>query len=188
MATVRLPTSVLAAFSCLALVLLAGPTGAAAKDGLIAPTKACPNQTDAALPRAAQERAMRCFVHYARERSGLLRLRSLEVLNRSARRKSLDMVRCDSFDHEACGREFTYWIERFGYTRGGCWEAAENIAWGTGEFATPRSIFIGWMRSPGHRANILHSSFRDFGIGLKVGTLDGVSGAFVWTQHFGARC
>ena len=28
----------------------------------------------------------------------------------------------------------------------------------------------------------------DTGVGLRVGTLDGWSGAHVWTQHFGSRC
>jgi uncharacterized protein YkwD len=180
--------SVLAALSCAAAVLLAAPAAAEAKGGLIAPARACPNQTDAALPRAVQERTMRCMVNYARMRAGIRRLRIDTVLGRSARRKSVDMIECNSFDHEACGREFAYWIERFGYPTGGCWSAAENIAWGTGEFATPRAIFIGWMRSSGHRANILNPSFRDLGVGLEVGRLEGVSGAFVWTQHFGANC
>jgi len=131
---------------------------------------------------------MSCMTGYARSRMGLPRLVERAVLDRSARRKSLDIVRCDSFDHAACGRSFTYWIRRFGYPLDGCSRAAENIAWGSGSFATVRSIFSTWMRSPGHRANILGSGYRDLGVGLKIGTLDGNRGAHVWTQHFAAHC
>jgi uncharacterized protein YkwD len=33
----------------------------------------------------------------------------------------------------------------------------ENLGFGTGELSTPREIVAEWMRSPGHRANILRS-------------------------------
>lgn len=181
----RLSVASLAAISCLVLLIGVSPANGAK---LIASPKACPKQTDAAAPRAVQERAIRCMVNYARSRSGLRKLKRDERLGRSARRKSLDMVRCKEFDHEACGREFTHWIKRFGYAAGACWQAAENIAWGTGEFATPRAIFTSWMRSSGHRANILRGSFRDLGVGLKVGSLEGHPATHIWTQHFGARC
>lgn len=97
------------------------------------------------------------------------------------------MLRCDDFDHEACGRDFTYWMQRVGYLGGGCWQAAENIAFGTGSYGTVRAIFRGWIHSPGHRANILDDS-QDLGVGLRVGTLEGYRGAHVWTQQFGSHC
>jgi uncharacterized protein YkwD len=50
-----------------------------------------------------------------------------------------------------------------------------------------RSIFTSWMRSEGHRENIL-GSFSQVGIGLRVGGLEGYEGAHVWTQQFGSRC
>lgn len=129
---------------------------------------------------------MRCLTNYARRRSGRKPFVSISKLARSARRKSVDIIRCDDFDHEACGREFAHWIERFGYLAGAC-GAAENIALGTGSRATPRSIFRAWIGSPGHRRNIL-GSFDDLGIGLRVGAFDGNDGVRVWTQHFGKRC
>lgn len=50
-----------------------------------------------------------------------------------------------------------------------------------------RSVFTAWMRSPGHRRNILGGDFRDLGIGLRSGELDGNPAARVWTQMFGSR-
>ena len=131
---------------------------------------------------------MLCLTNYARRRSGLHGLAADGDLDRSAAHKSDDILRCDSFSHEACGRPFTYWMERTGYLRVRCsWVAGENIAWGTGRFATVRSIFVAWLHSPGHRENIL-GSYRQIGIGVQVGTLSGYAGAHVWTQDFGSRC
>lgn len=132
---------------------------------------------------------MACMTNYARTHAGLEPLRRDADLARSADRKGADIVRCDSFSHTACGRDFTYWIDRVGYAEGNCLgAAAENIAWGTGRLGTVRSIFLSWMGSPGHRANILGADYRDLGIGLRVGTLDGYRAAHVWIQHFARRC
>jgi uncharacterized protein YkwD len=78
-----------------------------------------------------------------------------------------------------------YWFNRVGYLSCSSWGVAENIAWGTGSYATVRSIMSGWVNSDGHRANILSSSYRDLGLGLRIGTLNDYSGAHVWTAHFG---
>lgn len=131
---------------------------------------------------------MRCMTNFARERRGPRPLSAVSALDRAAQRKSADILRCDDFQHEACGREFTFWMERVGYLDGGCSSAGENIGWGTGSLGSARNIFTAWIRSPGHRANILAPDFRDLGVGLEVGNLDGTGGAHVWTQQFGARC
>lgn len=126
---------------------------------------------------------MLCLVNDARRARGLPELAVDVALTRAADHKSADIIRCDEFDHEACGREFTYWFERFGFD--GC-AAAENIAWGGGSGGV-RSIFRLWMHSSGHRQNIL-GPYEEIGIGLRVGHLDGSGGAHVWTQDFGSRC
>jgi uncharacterized protein YkwD len=144
---------------------------------------ACPGQGDAGASAAAQEQAMLCLVNQARKGRGLDPLAAPSSLGRAADRKSADILRCDEFSHEACGREFTYWIDRVGYRY--C-SAAENIAYAGGGYATPRTIFRLWMNSPGHRRNIL-GGYRDIGIGVRVGALDGAGDAHVWTQEFGSR-
>lgn len=151
----------------------------------IAPANACPNQANRAAPEEAQLQAMLCMTNYARRASGLKPLTLVPPLARAADHKSADILRCDEFSHEACGREFTYWIARFGYTEG-CWSAGENIGYGTGRLGTVREIFSAWMRSSGHRANIL-GRFTEIGFGREVGELDGSAGAVVWTQDFGSH-
>ena len=160
----------------------AGPVDAQPPDALPR-AAACPGQDEPRAPLAVQERAMLCLTNAARRAAGKSPLTRLGSLDRAAARKSADIIRCDEFSHEACGRDFTYWTERLASCRG----VAENIAWGTGPLGSPRAIFRSWMRSPGHRANIL-GSYREIGIGLRVGDLDGNAAAHVWTQNFGTGC
>jgi len=170
-----------------AAALTAPVAGAASPNALIAPPKACPGQSDASASNAVQMRAMRCMTNYARERRGIAPLVRVQALERAGLEKSADMIRCGEFSHEACGRDFNYWIEQFGYPHGSCVRTGENIAWGSGRLGSVRTIFTAWIHSKGHRANILSSGFQDFGIGLRVGQLEGTEGAHVWTQEFGSR-
>lgn len=154
-----------------------------AAGGALASPAGCPGQGNANAPSAAQEKTMLCLVNHARRARGLAPLQALRSLTKAADRKSGDVIRCDEFSHEACGREFTYWMSRFGYH--GCREG-ENLAWGNGPDATPHSIFQLWMHSQGHRKNIL-GPYEDTGLGLRVGALEGTSSAHVWTEEFGGR-
>lgn len=165
--------------------LATGPNAVAGS--LIAPPAACPNQVDLDAPAEVQEQAMRCMTDFARERAGLGDLSDAQELDLSARAKQEDILRCDNFSHFACGREFTYWMRETGYIAATCWRAGENLAWGTGAYGAVRAIFKAWMRSPGHRRNIL-GSYSQLGVSVGVGTLAGNAGAHVWTQHFGSHC
>ena len=173
----------------MALLAVCGTAAAAAggPDPLLAPSSRCPGQSELRAPIGDQQRAMHCLTDFARARAGLPPLSDDRALDRSAGLKSRDILRCDQFDHRACGRDFTYWIERSGYLTGSCWRAGENIAYGTGSAGAPRSIFVAWLGSPGHRHNIL-GPYRDLGVGLRIGSLGDVHGAHIWTQHFGAHC
>ncbi len=179
----KLPLSLIAAF-LLGLVTAASAAGAGT---LIAPESACPGQTGLDAPVEAQQTTMRCMVDYARTEAALPPLADTEALDRSARDKADDVLRCDSFSHFACGREFTYWMREAGYMSSRCWRVGENLAWGTGSYGTVRAIFRAWMKSPGHRQNILED-FAETGIGLRIGTLEGKPGTHVWTEHFGSHC
>lgn len=147
----------------------------------------CKGQYSTNAPVRVQVQAMRCLINYTRLRHGLPRLRPSKKLDVSSRRKSIDIMRCGNFDHNACGRDFTFWMHKVGYTRG-CWAAAENIAWGQHHLGNPHQIFQAWMRSAGHRQNILSRNFNAFGVGLRKGSFQGHNGARVWTTHFGKRC
>jgi uncharacterized protein YkwD len=170
----------LVAVAAIALTLAPAGAGAYAVDGLIAPPSACPAKGPS---DAVQERQMLCLVNFARHAAGHASLAASVALHRAAQHKDADILACDEFSHEACGREFTYWIERLT----DCRAAAENIAWGTGSLGGAREIFSAWMHSPGHRENIL-GPYARIGIALRLGDLEGNGGAHVWTQDFGASC
>jgi uncharacterized protein YkwD len=160
---------------------------AAVTSPLIAPIATCPGQTSLTAPEAAQEQTMLCLTNFARVNAGLPELAESGQLDESARLKSADVVACDEFSHFACERQFTYWMQQTGYVGEGCWHVGENLAWGTGEYGSPRSIFRAWMASPDHRRNIL-GDYQEVGIDLSRGELEGRPNAQVWTSHFGTHC
>jgi len=151
----------------------------------VAPASICPGQTATDLSAEEQDAVMLCMTNYARHVNGMGPLSLSRQLGRAAEQKSADIVGCDEFSHEACGRPFSFWIERYGYLKG-CWRTAENIAWGTGIYSTVGSIFISWLESPEHHANIL-GPYKEIGIGLRDGGIEGYEAAAVWTQDFGSH-
>jgi uncharacterized protein YkwD len=172
-----------------ALAILTLGTASASAGGFVAPPGTCPEPAagGGGAAREAEEGAMLCLTNFARAQTGEPALEGTQQLQESATDKAEDILRCDSFSHYACGREFTYWIRASGYLSTQCWRAGENLAWGTGQYGTVRSIFRAWMRSPEHRANIL-GNFTQVGIDRDGGTLEGHAGTIVWTQHFGSHC
>ena len=96
------------------------------------------------------------------------------------------------FDHTApSGVTMVDRIRRAGYTSGArAWGLGENIAWGSGRLATASQIHRSWMRSAGHRANILMRSFREIGIGIETGLpvrLSAAQSGATYTTDFGYR-
>jgi uncharacterized protein YkwD len=151
----------------------------------VAPAAVCPGQTATELSGEEQAAVMLCMTNYARSVNRLAPLSGSRQLQHAAEQKSSDILTCDDFTHEACGRPFQYWDQRFGYLKG-CWKAGENIAWGTGTYSTVGAIFTAWLESPEHHANIL-GPYREVGIALRVGDLEGNEDAAVWTQDFGSH-
>ena len=112
-------------------------------------------------------------------------------LGLAARGHSADMAGRRYFSHDSrSGGSFVERIRSAGYLQQArSWRVGENIAWGNGRFATPRSIMAAWMHSPGHRANILNPGFREVGVGVTNGApvqAFARSGA-TYTTDFGAR-
>jgi uncharacterized protein YkwD len=151
----------------------------------VAPEEACPNQTNLDLSAEEQASVVLCMTNYARAVNGLAPFKVNSQLDRAASQKSIDILGCGEFSHYACGRNFTFWDQKFGYLKG-CWKVAENIAWGTGTFGTVRSTVTRWLESTEHHENIL-GPYKEIGIGVRDGRLEGFEGAAVWTQSFGSH-
>lgn len=153
---------------------------------------ACPsaNARPAELSGPALVRATLCVLNAERDRHGLRPLRLHRRLSAAARRHARDMADQNYFDHTSLdGSSFVDRIRRAGYMRGASrWTVAENIAWGSGGQSTPRAIGRAWMNSPGHRANLLSSSYREIGVGVTPDTpMSGVRGGATYATDFGSR-
>lgn len=173
-------------FAVAAICIGACGAANAAAAGLVAPPGTCPET--AVGGATAEEATMLCLTNYARAQAGEGALEPVVALQDSASEKAEDIIRCDSFSHFACGREFSYWIRANGYMSTACWHVGENLAWGTGSYGTVSSIFRAWLRSTEHRENLLDANFTQVGIDLRVGRLEGERGARVWAQQFGSHC
>jgi uncharacterized protein YkwD len=186
----------------LAPVALGLAPGAAAQAGAAeAPARAA-RAAAAACPAATAtpDRASRpvvvdatfCLINRERARRGLPRLREDGRLARSAQRYSSEMAVRNFFGHVSpAGTTLTTRLRAAGYLAGvRAYRIGENIAWGAGPDATAHETVQGWMRSPGHRANILGRGFREVGVGVAPGapvTLRAAVPAATYTTHFGAR-
>jgi len=129
-----------------------------------------------------------CLMNYERALRRQVPLRPSGGLTIAGNRHAGDMVSRRYFSHVAPGNvSFTTRILRTRYVAPrGAWSLGENIAWGGGELATPAATVAAWMRSPGHRANVLKSTYREVGVGMTIGTPTGAVGA-TYTAEFGRR-
>ena len=127
-------------------------------------------QTDTAA--AGFEKEVVRLVNEIRVENGLSPLKENWELSRVARYKSQDMADNNYFSHTSpvYGSPFRM-ITDFGLSYR---MAGENIAYG---YRTPQSVVDGWMKSSGHRANILNASYTQIGVGY-------YAGGHYWTQMF----
>lgn len=138
-------------------------------------------------------RSVLCLLNAERAKRGLRKLRSSRSLETAARRHSTDMVERNYFDHQRRGGpDLVKRVRRTGYLKGArSWAVGENIAWGTGDLATPQALVRAWMESQGHRENILDPDFREVGVAVVLGAPSSSWGdedeAATATTDFGKR-
>ena len=133
------------------------------------------NVASAAL--TAREQAFVAAVNATRAANGVGPLRVDSTLTRAARYQSRVLLARDVLTHG----DFADRLRSFGATGR---LLGENLAWGSAGAAGPQAIVQAWMRSPGHRENLLRPSFSRIGLGAVVGEFSGWSGATVVTADF----
>lgn len=134
-------------------------------DAWVAPPPGCDDPIEQEVIRLANE---------ARAEAGLGPLTCDPMMVAVARAHSSDMCTRDYFDHTGLDGRSPFDRLRDGGVRFGA--AGENIAWGQRD---AREVHTSWMNSPGHRRNILGSSYGRIGVGL-----DRCGGSMYWTQVF----
>lgn len=99
------------------------------------------------------------IVNQERQKAGLQPLKMNTELSKMAMAKAQDMYNNNYFDHQSptYGSPFDM-MNSFGITYK---TAGENIARGQ---TSPTEVMNQWMNSPGHRQNILDSSFTQIGV------------------------
>lgn len=127
----------------------------------------------------AEENEVVRLTNAERAKGGCGPLKHDPQLRAAAFGHSDDMAKNNYFDHDSRdGRSFMDRIKAAGFTGGSAW--AENIAFGQ---PSPASVVEGWMKSSGHRANIMNCRFTLIG----VGAAKNAQGRIYWTQDFAAR-
>ena len=141
-----------------------------------APSKAASRPVTVSSGLASIEELAVRLTNAQRAQHGCSALRVDSRLRTAARGHSKDMHVRHYFEHDSLdGTSPWDRIKATGYTSPG----AENIAMG---YATAQAVVDGWMKSPGHRANILNCSLKAVGIGAEYGR-----GGPWWTQDFGFK-
>ncbi len=118
--------------------------------------------------------------NYYRMQKNLSPLVTNDRLTRAAQKKVDDMFAQQYFEHESPqGIESDDLARSAGYV---FIVVGENLA--LGEYESDFEVVEGWMDSPGHRENILSSSYTEIGVAVKQGVFEG---DLVWlaVQEFG---
>lgn len=187
------------------LVAIAAPASAVASEGAtpereprersgkVADCKHVDRQPHTISVRTAA-RTVVCLVNRERQSRGLRKLRRHWQLNRSARSHSRQMKVKSFFAHRAKGGpRLSQRIRRTGYMRKTrSWFVAENLAWGAEHRGSPGAIVAAWMKSPGHRRNILSRRPRELGVGAVRGVPRRAFSSYarrsmIITANFGSR-
>ncbi|HXG77338.1 MAG TPA: CAP domain-containing protein [Gaiellaceae bacterium] len=141
----------------------------------------CPRGEDRAAPPRVQAQVFLCLANFARARQGLGPLVYSRLLSASAQAKAADIVRCDSFAHEACGQAPDAAARALG------WRGAfgENLYLSGPPLTSPRVALDRWLSSPGHRENLFRPEWKALGVALLPGSVGPFPHGVVWVTHFG---
>jgi hypothetical protein len=155
----------------LSLLILCGSVSVAMPDEPIAPD-ATSDESSSKL--TIEESKLFELTNAERKRLNLPPLRIDPGLMKIARAHATNMARLDMLGHDLEGQTFSQRLEQAKYQAA---QAGENIAQGQ---RTPEEAVADWMRSPGHKANILQVDYTHAGMGLATAK----SGQTYLTQVF----
>lgn len=122
---------------------------------------------DEPVPMTAEELAVLQATNSLRKEHGLAPLEPDAKLVLIARSRSKDMAQRNYFSHVTPEGGDVFNILRL--QKVAFWAAGENLARNNYEEPqVPKVAMNGWMKSPEHRANLLHASFGRLGVGVAV--------------------
>ena len=161
---------------CLAALAVVLASATPARDAVVnQDSRASVNARVVELVNAARSHSRRC----GSERFAAAPPLSVSrQLNAAAAGHARDMAKKKFFEHRGSdGSQPRDRVARAGYRSQ---LTGENIALGP---ESAEEVVAGWLKSPGHCANIMESRFHDIGVGLATGRK---RGQIYWVQNFGA--
>jgi len=161
---------------CLAALAVVLASATPARDAVVnQDSRASVNARVVELVNAARSHSRRC----GSERFAAAPPLSVSrQLNEAAAGHARDMAKKKFFEHRGSdGSQPRDRVARAGYRSQ---LTGENIALGP---ESAEEVVAGWLKSPGHCANIMESRFHDIGVGLATGRK---RGQIYWVQNFGA--
>ncbi len=120
------------------------------------------------------------LTNQARTANKVTALKTNTLLTKAAQAKANDMVQRQYFAHVSpTGTTPWAWFKQAGYSYT---YAGENLAL---DYISAEDVTAAWLNSPSHRANLLSSKYKDIGVAVVTGTINGSSSLIV-VQEFGA--
>ncbi|WP_328475400.1 CAP domain-containing protein [Actinoplanes sp. NBC_00393] len=154
-----------------ALAVLLAPAAVGAATMIASPAEAAPAKVSETVLQTEINR----LINVQRTSHGCAALKVDAKLTTAARGHSAWMAQTGKFSHAGRGgSNFAVRSKAAGYAR----PSAENIAWG---YRSAEQVVSGWMKSPGHRTNILNCKSKTVG----VGAVYAANGTPYYTQNFG---
>ena len=155
----------------LALAVVLAPAAVGAATMIATPAEAAPAKTSETVLQTEINR----LINVQRTSHGCAALTVDAKLTAAARAHSAWMAGTGQFSHTGrSGSNFAARAKAAGYAK----PSAENIAWG---YRSAAQVVDGWMKSPGHRTNILNCKSRTVGLGAVYAA----NGTPYYTQDFG---
>jgi uncharacterized protein YkwD len=177
----RLPLPAFAT-ALVASLALAAPSAQAAN---------CPGADQLPLlsTTASAKSATLCLLNEQRAANRIAPLRSEPTLEASATSYAQSMVDQRFFAHVSPSGQ-TLDDRLASYISGtNSFNIGENLAWGQSVLGTPVATVNAWMRSQGHRDNILNANFEEVGLGIVPGSPRGglLDAGATYAAEFGFR-
>lgn len=137
-----------------------------------------PTPTPTETPEETKKKIIE-LTNEEREKIGLNPLKESPLLDSSAEEKANDMITKDYWSHiNPQGAQPWVLFGKVGYRYQ---HAGENLA---KDFNSSEQTITAWMNSPGHKENIVNGNYKEIGVAVIDGVLEGRKTRFV-VQHFG---
>lgn len=174
-------------FAALAAFLVTGRAdgGARTANAYLAPAAACPGAANRAASPEVQRRAVTCLINWARRQDRRVRLSPSSSLRTAAGLKGQKVAACGQLSHTPCGTDLIGPLKASGYRYASFGENLYVGAWGV---VSPQDVVSAWLRSPGHRENLLRPYFRDMGVSfVRAKGIVNAGPEVVWIATFGSK-